>query len=68
MVKNLIEKLNQDHRLPHQEWATVFRNYTQEDAQYAQEVAREIAVRNFGKTIYFRGIVEYSNICKNDCY
>ena len=68
MVKNLIEKLNQDHRLTRQEWAAVFRNHTQEDAEYARELAREIAVRNFGKTIYFRGIVEYSNICKNDCY
>ena len=49
MVKNLIEKLNLDHRLSHPEWVTVFRNYTQEDAQYTQEMAREIAVRTFGK-------------------
>ena len=68
MVRNLIEKLNQEHRLTRGEWVHVFRNYTAEDAEFAQKTAREIAVRNFGKTIYFRGIVEYSNICKNDCY
>ena len=68
MVKKLIDKLNRDHNLTREEWVVVFRNYKQEDTQYAQELAQEIAVGNFGKTIYFRGIVEYSNICKNDCY
>ena len=68
MVKNLIEKLNRDHCLNREEWVQVFEHYTDADSRYAQELAREIAVRNFGKTIYFRGIVEYSNICKNDCY
>ena len=68
MVRNLIDKLNREHTLTREEWVTLFQNHTEEDADYAQELAREIAVRNFGKTIYFRGIVEYSNICKNDCY
>ena len=68
MVRNLIDKLNQEHRLTREEWVTVFQNHTEGDFKYAQDLAREIAIRNFGKTIYFRGIVEYSNICKNDCY
>lgn len=68
MVKILIDKLNRNHRLTLEEWVKMFREFTPEDSGYAQELAREIAVRNFGKTIYFRGIVEYSNICKNDCY
>ena len=68
MVKNLIEKLNRDHHLTSQEWVYIFENYTDEDSRYAQQLAWEIAVRNFGKKIYFRGIVEYSNICKNDCF
>ena len=68
MVKNLIEKLNRDHRLTREEWVTVFRDHTEEDSSHARELAREIAVQNFGKRIYFRGIVEYSNFCKNDCY
>jgi biotin synthase len=35
--------------------------------EYAKSLAREIAVKNFGKTLYFRGIVEFSNICRCDC-
>ena len=68
MVKHLIDKLSREYALAYPEWVAIFENYTQEDSVYAQGLAREIAIRHFGKRIYFRGIVEYSNICKNDCY
>ena len=68
MVKDLIEKLSRDHRLTHREWVQIFEHYTEADALYAQQLAREITVSIFGRKIYFRGIVEYSNICKNDCH
>ena len=28
----------------------------------------EVTEKSFGKKIYIRGLIEYSNICKNDCY
>ena len=65
--RELIEKLNRDHRLQAKEWEQLFETYTEEDRTYAASMAREIAVENFGKNIFFRGIVEFSNICKNDC-
>ena len=68
MVKSLIEKLNREHFLTREEWTTIFRDHTPEDAQFAMDLAREIAQEHFGRKIYFRGIVEYSNICRNDCY
>ena len=68
MVKTLIEKLNREHSLTYEEWVHIFEHYTEDDSRYAKDLAREIAVSNFGKRIYFRGIVEYSNICKNDCH
>ncbi|MBQ9536918.1 MAG: [Desulfovibrionaceae bacterium] len=33
----------------------------------AQGLAREIATANFGKAIFYRGIVEFTNYCRNDC-
>lgn len=68
MVQALIEKLNRQHRLTRTEWEQIFSEYTETDRTFAMELARNIAVAQFGKRIYFRGIVEYSNICKNDCY
>lgn len=33
-----------------------------------QEIAEEFTLKNFGKKIYIRGLIEYSNYCSEDCY
>lgn len=66
--KSLIEKLNQCKRLAHNEWAVLIGTYTEEDRAFAAFLAQNITKEHFGNRIYFRGIVEFSNICKNDCY
>lgn len=32
------------------------------------ERAREVREKYYGKEVYLRGLIEYSNICKNNCY
>lgn len=32
------------------------------------EAARDVSERFFGKQVYLRGLVEFSNYCRNDCY
>ena len=68
MIRNLIDKLHETHSLEMEEWEQLIADYTKEDLEYAAVLAREIAVREFGKKIYFRGIIEFSNFCKCDCY
>lgn len=63
----LIDKLNAEKQLSHTQWTALISNYTPQDAAYAAELARTIANTHFGNKIYFRGIIEFSNICKNDC-
>lgn len=36
--------------------------------QYLQGLARKNATENFGTDIYMRGLIEFTNYCKNDCY
>ena len=66
--KDLIDLLHRQHKLEHNQWAQIFSTWTQEDLRYAMDLAREITAAGFGRKIYFRGIVEFSNICRNDCY
>ena len=66
--RGLIDKLNVEHSLDSTQWEQLFAAFTKEDLDYAMELARTIAVRRFGKAIYFRGLIEFTNICKNDCY
>lgn len=66
--KQLLEKLEAEKRLEHNEWVTLLSSFDEREACYAAEKARNIAQHVFGKKVYFRGIVEFSNICKNDCF
>ena len=63
-----IDLLHREHRLEKDQWVRLLASFTPEDAAYAKALSLKIATSNFGKTIYFRGIVEFSNICTNDCY
>lgn len=63
----LIEKLNTEKNLEHSQWVQLFDSFTEEDRKFAGALARSISQDIFGNKIYVRGIVEISNICKNDC-
>ena len=66
--KELIDKLNKEKQLEYNEWYQLLSSFTEEDRAYAAEIARGIAKANFGNKIYIRGIVEFSNYCKCNCY
>lgn len=66
--KMIIDKLAGTHELTRDEWYTLLDTYTEEDRLYAASLAREVTDRVYGKDIFIRGIVEFSNICRNNCY
>lgn len=66
--QEIIQKLHTEHSLEIHEWEQLLSSYTKEDLDYAMHLAQEIAIARFGRKIYFRGIIEFSNFCKNDCY
>ena len=65
--ENLIRTLHQSRKLSENEWRQLFTEYDEEDVALARSLAREIALERFGKRLWFRGIVEFSNICKQNC-
>lgn len=67
-LRALIDKLELEEALSTEEWTTLFNQYTEEDAAYAAKRARNIADEIYGKEIYIRGLIEFTNYCKNDCY
>ena len=64
----LLEKLNRQKQLTIEEWQILIEQRDGELAEKAQKLAQAIAIENFGKHVFFRGIVEFTNICKNDCF
>ena len=66
-MKDLIDKLEQTSSLSKEEWSVLIRSRTPDTADYLFERAREIRHRFYRKDIYIRGLIEFTNYCKNDC-
>ncbi len=64
---SLIDKLAESGRLTHSEFVTLIDERTSEAAAYLAEKAVEVRKAIYGNTVYIRGLIEVSNICKNDC-
>ena len=64
----LAEKLYKNHSLTVREYEKLISERTSESAQYLMEKADEVRKRVYGNQVFVRGLIEISNICKNDCY
>ena len=66
--KELIRKLDKEHRLELSEWEELIRGKDGEVEDFAANLARKRAKEIFENRIYTRGLIEISNYCKNNCY
>ena len=66
-INELIDKLERDRILSPEEFAEIIREHTPENDEYLFEKARAIREKHYGKAVYMRGLVEFTNYCKNDC-
>jgi len=66
-LKMLIEKLINEQGLSIEEYEYLIENRTEKSAEYLAEQAVKARKSVYGNTVYIRGLIEISNICKNDC-
>ena len=64
----VIDKLNSGKGATLSEYAFLVDNMSEETAEYAKEKAVLARNRIYGNKIFVRGLIEISNVCKNDCY
>ena len=65
----LIEKLYRTGWLQDAEFLKLLSNHEDEKLRkLLAEFARRTAQRYYGNKVYTRGLIEFSNYCKNDCY
>jgi biotin synthase len=64
----LIDKLEQKHALDLIEYEYLINHRTEEGAALLAEKAQGIREGIYGKEVFVRGLIEFTNICKNDCY
>lgn len=67
MYKRLIDKLEKEQILTSEEYLYLIEN-REAAAPYAAQRAAETRDRIYGKRVFIRGLIEFSNYCKNNCY
>lgn len=67
-AKMLIDFLNENHYLSEKEYLFLIKNRNEETAEYLRKKSDEARIKVYGNKIFIRGLIEISNICKNDCY
>ena len=65
--KKLIEKLVEERSLTQEEYVCLLAERSQADIDFLAEIARKRTQAVYGNRIFIRGLMEVSNICKNDC-
>lgn len=68
ILKSLINELRDKQTLGKDQWMTLIDGRTPEVSEYLFEQAREVRHRIYGHDIYIRGLIEFTNHCKNNCY
>lgn len=64
----LAQRLTQDHNLPDEELSELLNTRTPEADEFLRESAQRTCQQYYGNQVFIRGLIEFTNICKNDCY
>lgn len=64
----LINRLEKEQNLTLEEYEFLIENRTEEIAKILAEKAVKKRKEVYGNDVYIRGLIEISNICKNDCH
>ena len=66
-INAIISKLAEKHSLTLEEYELLISERTDEAADKLRQLAVETRKKHYGNSVYIRGLIEISNICKNDC-
>ena len=68
-MKKLIDRLASKHHLEQEEYLLLLAHHQDAElSSYLFEKARQTSTSLFGHKVYTRGLIEFTNYCKQDCY
>lgn len=68
IFEKLTEKLLKQQFLSREEYVTMIRHSTEENREFLFEKARSQREKYYQKKVFPRGLIEFSNYCKNNCF
>ena len=66
-ITHLIRKLAESHSLSVDEYESLILNRSEESAKILRDFAVKVRREIYGDSVYVRGLIEITNICRNDC-
>lgn len=66
-MKNLIDRLAAERNLNDEELLALITMEDQEADRYLAHRASQVRDRVYGKQVFIRGLIEFTNYCRNDC-
>ena len=63
----LVARLEESRELTREEWAELISGRTPEIAEALFRRAEAVRIRHYGRDVYIRGLIEFTNYCRNDC-
>ncbi|KOA21187.1 biotin synthase [Clostridium homopropionicum DSM 5847] len=66
-MKELIQKLYKENHLEENEILDLLNNINKEDTEDIISKALDTKERVYGKKVFMRGLIEFTNYCKNNC-
>lgn len=66
--RTLIDRLAATQNLSREEWVQLIDGRTPELSEYLFSLARDARHQHYEHDVYIRGLIEFTNYCKNDCY
>ena len=67
-MNKVVSKFIDTHSLSVEEYESLLNNITSDEKEVLRQEAVKLATSIYGNKIYARGLVEFSNYCKNNCY
>ena len=68
MNRDILSKIEQEQMISREELEELLTTTDQELIEELYRRARATAGKYYGKEIYLRGLIEFTNYCKNNCY
>lgn len=68
LAYELADRLALQHTLTLEEYCTLLEQADAQVAAYLAALARKEQEKHYGNEVFLRGLIEVSNVCKNDCY
>ena len=65
--KELIDKLRMENVISRDGFRQLITSMTKDDEEYLYQNAREVREEYYGKDVYVRGLIEFTNYCRRDC-